>query len=220
VAATRYDEIAEWYDGTFRPSLHPAETHVLKRFLGPGDGRCLDLGCGTGVAEPVLAALGWSVVGVDVSERLLDIARGRGLEVVSASADALPFDDASFDAAVSVWTHTDVEDFGTALREGVRVLRAGAPFIYVGGHPCFVGPHSRFVGAEGVPVLLPGYRRAERYHDGPAVSPEGLRAKVGAMHLPLGRFLQAFLDVGLRIERFEELEGREYPYMVALLCRR
>ena len=217
---TAYDRIAEWYDVTFRPSLHPAEGDALERFLGPGKGRCLDLGCGTGVAGPVIAALGWSVVGVDVSERLLEIARGRGIEVVAASADALPFEDGSFDAAVSVWTHTDVDDFGGMLRETVRVLRSGAPLVYVGGHPCFVGPHSRFVGAEGCPVLLSGYRRAERYQDGPAVSPEGLRAKVGAMHLPLGRFLQAFLEAGLRIEGFEELEDREYPYMVALACRR
>ena len=49
---------------------------------------------------------------------------------------------------------------------------------------------------------------------------EGLRARVGATHLPLGLFLQAFLDAGLTLERFEELENREYPYMVALRCRR
>jgi hypothetical protein len=83
-----------------------------------------------------------------------------------------------------------------------------------------VGPHSRFIGAEGVPQLLPGYRREGRYDGGPAISPEGLRAKVGAWHLPLGRFLQAFLDEGLQLEGFEELEYREYPYMVALRCRR
>jgi SAM-dependent methyltransferase len=220
VEGTGYDRIAEWYDAAFRPSLTASEAGALERLLGRGDGRCLDLGCGTGVAEPVIAALGWSVVGVDVSEGLLDVARTRGVEVVNAPAEALPFEDGSFDAAVSVWTHTDVDDFGAALCETARVLRGGAPFVYVGGHPCFVGPHSRFVGAEGVPVLFPGYRHAKRYQDGPAISPEGLRAKVGAMHLPLGRFLQAFLDAGLRIERFEELEEREYPYLVALRCRR
>jgi SAM-dependent methyltransferase len=216
----RYDEIAEWYDSTFRPSLPPPEADVVARFLGPGDGRCLDLGCGTGVAVPVLTALGWSVVGVDASERLLDIARARGVEAVAASADSLPFDDASFDAALSIWIHTDVDDFAAALREAARVLRPGAPLVYLGGHPCFVGPHSRFVGAEGVPSLLPGYRREERYDGGPAISPEGLRAKVGAKHLPLDRFVQAFLDAGLRLERFEELEHGEYPYMVALRWRR
>jgi hypothetical protein len=60
----------------------------------------------------------------------------------------------------------------------------------------------------------------ERYEEGPAISPEGLRARVGAVHVPLDRFLQAFLDAGLRLERFEELRNREYPYLVALRCRR
>lgn len=217
---TRYDEIAAWYDSTFRPSLTPPEVVALERLLGPGDGRCLDLGCGTGVAVPVLNGLGWSVVGVDSSEPLLEIARARGVEALSASVDALPFLDASFDAVVSIWVHTDVDDFAAALREAARVLRTGAPLVYLGGHPCFVGPHSRFVGAEGVPSLMPGYRREGRYDGSPAISPEGLRAKVGAMHLPLDQFLQAFLDAGLRLERFEELEHREYPYMVGLRGRR
>ena len=55
------------------------------------------------------------------------------------------------------------------------------------------------------------YVRSTRY---------SLRARVGATHLPLGLFLQAFLDAGLVLERFEELENREYPYVVALRCRR
>jgi SAM-dependent methyltransferase len=217
---TRYDEIAAWYDSTFRPSLTAAEVDALERLLGPGEGRCLDLGCGTGVAEPVLSGLGWSVVGVDASKPLLEIARARGVEALTASVDALPFADAAFDAAVSIWIHTDVDDFAAALREAARVLRPGSPLVYLGGHPCFVGPHSRFVGAEGVPFLMPGYRREGRYDGGPAISPEGLRARVGAKHLPLDGFLQAFLGAGLRLERFEELEGREYPYMLALRWRR
>ena len=216
----RYDAIAEWYDSTFRPSLTPAESDALERLLGPGEGRCLDLGCGTGVAAPVLASLGWSVVGVDTSESLLEIARDRGVEALAASVHALPFADGSFDAVVSIWTHTDVGDFGAAVREAARVLRPEAPLVYLGGHPCFVGPHSRFVGAEGVPSLMPGYRREGRYDGGSAISPEGLRAKVGAQHLPLDRFLQAFLDAGLRLDRFEELERGEYPYMLGLRCRR
>jgi hypothetical protein len=71
-----------------------------------------------------------------------------------------------------------------------------------------------------VPELHPGYRVTERYDEAPGISPEGLRARVGATHLPLGLFLQAFLDAGFALERFEELENREYPYIVALRCRR
>ena len=124
----RYDGLAEWYE-EFRPALGEEELEALARLLGPGDGRCLDLGCGTGLPTAAVAELGWSVVGVDVSSDLLGVARRRGLEVLEASAEALPFDDASFDAAISVWTHTDIDDFAAALAEVARVLRPGAPFV-------------------------------------------------------------------------------------------
>ena len=215
----RYDEHVPWYE-EFRPALNADELDVLERFLGPGRGRCLDLGCGTGVAIPELIRLGWSVVGVDVSEEMLSRARELGVELHRASADALPFADAGFDAVVSLWTHTDVDDFPAVLREAARVLRPGGPLVYVGAHPCFVGPHSRFIAAEGVPTLLPGYRNTERYDGGPAIGPDGLRARVGAAHLPLGLFVHSFLEAGLAIERFEELGSREFPYEVALGCRR
>jgi SAM-dependent methyltransferase len=211
--------VVEWYE-EFRPSLNEDEIEALRRVLGHGRGRCLDLGCGTGVAIPELTRLGWTVVGVDASEEMLSRARAHGVELVRAPGEALPFDDASFDAAISIWTHTDVDHFPAILRELARVLRRGAPFAYIGAHPCFVGPHSRFIAAEGVPTLHSGYRRTERYDNGPAIGPDGLRARVGATHLPLGLFLQSFLDAGFGIERFKELGSREYPYSVALRCRR
>jgi SAM-dependent methyltransferase len=217
----RYDGFVDWYE-EFRPALSDVEIGVLESYLGPGEGRCLDLGCGTGVAIPTLARLGWTVVGVDVSEKMLERARSHGAELVRAAADALPFGDDSFDAVVSIWTHTDVDDFPAVIREAARVLRAEGPVVYIGAHPCFVGPHSRFISAEGVPQLHPGYRSTDRYDDGPAIGPEGLRARVGATHLPLGPFVGAFLDAGLRIERFEELDPDDsrYPFRLALRARR
>jgi len=220
VADARYDGLAEWYTD-FRPSLPESELEALHRLLGEGPGRCLDVGCGTGVSTAVIERLGWSVVGVDVSEDLLEVARERGFDVVSAPAEALPFGDEVFDAAVSVWTHTDVGDFRGMLAEVARVLRAGAPFVYVGAHPCFVGPHSLFLGAEGVPELHAGYRPARRYREAPGVgNPEGLRARVGAVHLPLGALFQAFAGAGFRIEQFDELGEQDYPHVVALRSRR
>jgi SAM-dependent methyltransferase len=218
----RYDGIAEWYEG-WRPAVTPEELDALRRLLGNGTGRCLDIGCGNGVSTAVAAELGWETVGVDVSPELLELARRRGVEALKGAAGALPFDDSTFDAAVSVWTHTDIEDFAAALREAARVLQPDAPLVYVGGHPCFVGPHSVFVGATGVPELHPGYRPARRYDDAaPGVAnPAGVRARVGGVHLPLDTFLNAFASAGLRLERFEELgEARDYPYLVALRTRR
>jgi SAM-dependent methyltransferase len=218
---TRYDGVAKWFDRELAASdLAAADRRTVARLLGPGRGHLLDVGCGTGTYARPLAELGWTVTGVDTSEDMLRRARARGADVLRADAAALPFADATFDAAVSAWTHTDVNDFAAVLREVARVLRPGARFVYIGSHPCFVGPHSRFVAAEGVPELHPGYRHTQRYADGPGISPRGLRAKVGATHMPLGPFLQAFLDVGFALERFEEPSEREYPHVVAGRWRR
>jgi len=221
MSRVRYDGVAEWYEG-FRPALKPDEIGALQRLLGTGDGRCLDVGCGTGISTEVVSGLGWSTVGVDLSADMLEVARGRGLEVVQGSADALPFGDETFDAAVSVWTHTDFEDFSSVVGETARVLRPEAPVVYIGAHPCFVGPHSLFLGAEGVPELHRGYRPSRRYDSSaPGVAnPDGLRARVDSAHLPLDVFLNAFLEAGFRIERLEELGDQDYPHIVALRARR
>jgi SAM-dependent methyltransferase len=218
----RYDGFAEWYDREFATSaLAVSVRKTVLRLLSEGDGkRLLDVGCGTGVNALAYAQHGWNVTGLDISEDQLRLARDRGIEVLHADAAAMPFADASFDAAVSTWIHTDVDNFAAVLREIGRVLAPDAPFVYLGAHPCFVGPHSRFIAAEGVPTLHPGYRWTERYVESPGTRPEGLRARVGATHLPLGLFLQSFLDAGFTIDQFEEPGDREYPYTVALRCRR
>jgi SAM-dependent methyltransferase len=220
VSRARYEGIAEWYDLEFATGeLAAAPREAALRFLGDGPGRLLDVGCGTGAHTAAFGEHGWSTVGLDISEDQLRLARERGVEVIQADAAALPFEDSSFDAVVSMWTHTDADDFPALLREVTRVLRADRPFVYVGAHPCFVGPHSRFISGEGVPELHRGYWETRRYMEAPGVSPHGLRAKVGAVHLPLGAFLQSFFDAGLRLEHFDEIQNRKYPYTIALRCR-
>lgn len=134
----------------------------------------------------------------------------------------MPFANETFDAAVSMFTHTDVDDFAKVVREIGRVVRRGGAFVYLGIHPCFVGPHAKFVGGHGVPELYAGYRDVRRYEEAPGIAPEGIRAKVGAMHLPLSVFVQSFLDAGFVLDRFEEPASpeREYPYIVAVRAAR
>jgi len=144
------------------------------------------------------------------------------VRAVAADATALPFEDASFDAAVSIFTHTDVDDFAGLVGEVVRVLRPGAPFVYIGVHPCFVGPHSVYDVDRHAPELHPGwYRLTGRYSEAPGIwRGSGVRIRVGANHLPLGLFLQTFLDAGLRLERVEEPVEREYSFGLAFRWRR
>jgi SAM-dependent methyltransferase len=217
----RYDGVADWYDRELATSeLGVSARRTAMRLLGPGPGRLLDLGCGGGSHAVAFSSLDWTVTGIDVSDEQLRLAHARGIDAVRADAARLPFASASFDAAVSMWTHTDLDDFAGALSESARVLRPGGAFVYLGVHPCFVGPHSRFVAGLGMPELHPGYRVEGRYDDAPGVSPQGLRAKVGAVHIPLGRFLQLFVDAGFRLERFEEPGQRPYPLMIACRWRR
>ena len=96
------------------------------------------------------------MTGVDVSEDMLRRAREREVSVVRSDATELPFEDASFDAAVSIFTHSDFDDFPAAVCEIARVLKDGAPFVYVGVHPCFVGPHSLYVLADRRPAAPRG----------------------------------------------------------------
>jgi SAM-dependent methyltransferase len=215
----RYDAVAEWYDRELADSeLGRSARAVVLRLLGRGPGRLLDAGCGGGSHAVAFAGAGWTVTGVDVSEEQLRLARARGVSVVRADLARLPFADASFDAAVSMFTHTDVADFDVVARELARVLRPGGRLVYLGVHPCFVGPHSRFAGAEGIPELHPGYRDRRHRYEAPGITPGGLRSRVGAAHLPLDRFLAAFLGAKLVLRHFEEPEssGRPYPYLVAL----
>jgi SAM-dependent methyltransferase len=216
----RYDDVAEWYDAEFATTeLGLSARRIVLRLLGEGPGRLLDVGCGGGAHAVEFAERGWTVTGVDLSRAQLELARARGVDVVEADATALPFDDESFDGAVSTFTHTDVDDFPAVIRETARVLRPEGRLVYLGIHPCFVGPHA-FVHDRHVPELYPGYRDTSYRREAPGIWGEGIRSKVGATHLPLGLFLHAFLDAGFTIERFEEPEGRDYPHIVALRARR
>src|SRR5215210_2416342 len=143
MSEARYDGIADAYNA-FRDAnetYYRPSDDALRRFLGHGAGRCVDIGCGGGQFLTTLLDLGWTPVGVDASEDQLKVARERfpELELVKADATRLPFPDATLDAGISAFTHSDFDDFGGAMREAHRVLKPGAPFVYVGNHPCFVG---------------------------------------------------------------------------------
>jgi SAM-dependent methyltransferase len=217
----RYDQLADWYDAFVRSvGLTATELDTLDQLLGEGPGRCLDLACGTGVAFERLVRLGWSVVGVDVSPDMLEVARAGAqaldVELVEADAVRLPFADASFDAVVSLMTHTDFDDGGAVFGEVARVLRPGGRLVYIGSHPCFLCPTVER--RHGEPHLLhPGYRRRGWWHDAPGFrfGREGLRGRVGVNHLPLADFLNAVLGAGLRLDRVEEPGADDYPLLLA-----
>src|ERR1700755_604029 len=104
MAVARYDGHADWYDDWRKP--HAASTaREVADLLGPGEGLCLDLGCGTGLFLEALAGTGRAVVGLDRSADQLRIACGRARRILQSDAAALPFRDLTFTAVAAMDLH-------------------------------------------------------------------------------------------------------------------
>jgi SAM-dependent methyltransferase len=85
----------------------------------------LDVGCGTGANLEMLAEFGVAE-GVDVSPEALSFCQARGLEKVKlGAAEALPYDDNSFDLATGLDVVEHLDDDLVGLKEMWRVLRPG-----------------------------------------------------------------------------------------------
>lgn len=76
--AESFGSEAELYDKT-RPS-YPSE--LIAWLSTPRVGTAIDVGCGTGQVARLLDAAGWRVTGVEIDERMADVARSHGVDVV------------------------------------------------------------------------------------------------------------------------------------------
>jgi SAM-dependent methyltransferase len=204
-----YDEIADWYEREFLGrDAGPGQDAlgigpVLADLLGPGRGRCLEIGCGTGARAGPVRELGWAPAGIDLSAAMLRYARGR-LPAVLADAGRLPLPDRCLPAVITVMAHTDMPGYPAVLREAARVLRPDGVFVHVGVHPCFCGGFADRGDPDAV-LIRPGY--LDGHWTKSSWTDRGVRDKVGATHLPLPALLHAFLDAGLGLERFAEGTG-------------
>jgi SAM-dependent methyltransferase len=94
--------------------------------------RILEVGPGTGeLAGRLQAELGAAVVAVDISERMVELTRARGVEAIVADVQDLPFPDGSFDCAVAAWMLYHVPDVERGIAELARVLRPGGRLVAV-----------------------------------------------------------------------------------------
>jgi SAM-dependent methyltransferase len=105
-------------------------SHEFARAAGVGPGQhVIDVGCGSGALTVVLAEIvgAENVAGVDPSEPFVAEARTRvpGADLRVGPAESLPFEDATFDAALSQLVFHFVQDPGKSVAEMRRVTRPG-----------------------------------------------------------------------------------------------
>jgi SAM-dependent methyltransferase len=220
--SARYDGLADWYDQIFQDYAASGESpgSYLAALLGLGSGRCLDVGCGTGLSALALRQAGHAVVGLDISADQLRIGRTRCPWVVRGDAVKLPFASASLEGAAAMFLHTDIDDFAPAVAEVARVLQPGGVFAYLGVHPCFVGHHiDSPTMSDDQLRLTPGYREAGWVFDSEQFGP-GVRSRIGARHVPLAELLTAFVRAGLTLDVVAEHGDGIIPWMLALRAKK
>ena len=158
----------------------------------------LDAGCGPGITTEELLDAGASVVGADVSPRMLAHASER----VGADADLLrldlatklPFTDDTFDLVHASLVFTYVRDWDALFAEVARVLRPGGRVVFSTQHPM----------DDAIRLDVEDYFETE------AVSETwhsfGDPVEMRFFRRPLETALNSVLDAGLRIERVVEPE--------------
>lgn len=119
----KYDKIGKGYNSTRRAD--PYLTEKIFFLLRPeSNGLYLDIGCGTGNYTTALADKGLNFVGVEPSEKMLNVARVRKQNVnwLKGTAEQIPADDKVFDGIVATLTIHHWTDLKKAFIEISRVL--------------------------------------------------------------------------------------------------
>lgn len=142
---SNFSPIADRYDATREiPSaqLGACYERLVRQGLLPVEGTIVDAGCGTGQISLTLAELGYEVRGYDVSATMVKIAQAKCRAEWKASyavADvrSLPELDGACDAVVLSKLLQHVEDWQSACREFLRVLRPGGCLIELNDRGAF-----------------------------------------------------------------------------------
>ena len=125
------------------------EWKTLEPMLPDFAGRdVLDLGCGYGWHCAYAAEHGArSVLGLDISGKMLEVARGHHaasvIEYRRMAMEDADFADGSFDVVLSSLAFHYVADFGALVRKIVRWLRPGGDFVFSCEHPVFTAEGSQ-----------------------------------------------------------------------------
>ena len=157
------------------------------------------------------------MVAIDIAPGFLRRARveSGSVRYAAASAQQLPFPDASFDFVTAIMSLMDVPQPDRALQESPRVLKPGGFVQFSISHPCFDTVHRRRVkDVEGRTIAMEvgGYFDLPDgeidewiFHSAPPEVTAGLpKFRVPRFHRTVSDWLNMIVDAGLDLERVAE----------------
>lgn len=215
---TSWDPLASWYDGWVgqQGSIHHRQLAIpaLLDLLQPQEGEhILDIGAGQGVLASYIASAGAHYAGVEISPRLLKIARsrhGQDGEFVQGDAGKLnavaQLRHRQFDAVVFLLSIQDMQPLDHVIRSASQLLCAGGRLVILMLHPCFRVPRQSGWGWDEGRKLT--YRRVDSYLTPLPVPMKPLPGQQGAtlsFHRPLALYINTLARNGMLIEHLREI---------------
>ena len=140
---------------------------LVQTILAHRPTRVLEVGSGTGaLAQRLIDAGIGDYTALDISERMVELARARGIAAAVGDVQSLPFADAEFDCVIASWMLYHVPDLDLGLSEIARVLQPGGSLIATTNSINHLGELWGLVGHErfGLPFTAEnGRARLERH---------------------------------------------------------
>jgi SAM-dependent methyltransferase len=136
--ASRYDATRDLPDD----KLTACYRRLIQARIIPDSGRILDAGCGTGQASLPLVALGYQVLGIDISREMASLAQSKvrpewRADYIVGDVRSIQVQDRSFDAVVVSKLFQHVQDWQKVCCELIRVARSGTYIIQVNERGAF-----------------------------------------------------------------------------------
>jgi ubiquinone/menaquinone biosynthesis C-methylase UbiE len=135
-----YRNIARFYDAVVEPFNKTLRRYVLK-VARPREGmKVVEIGCGTGTNLELFADAGCEVAGVDLSPSMTELAKrklGDRCDIRLGDASEMPFDDGSFDLAISFLSLHEMPApvRSPVIGEMMRVAGPGGKVLFIDYHP-------------------------------------------------------------------------------------
>ena len=131
------DTYDKWYETAEGAMYDRLEKNAISKYLRGNirGGKLLEIGCGTGHWSQFFGEHDFEVMGVDVSERMINVAQSKGIPNTSfeiADGHFLPFKDGAFDVTATMLTLEFVRDAELVVQEMVRCTRRPGGQLLIG----------------------------------------------------------------------------------------